>query len=289
VSCQNQIYILTGLSGAGRSLFLRALEDLGCETIDNLPLHIAQSVILKGKRPSRPLAINFDLRSHDFSPDKLLSLIKTLRAQGLACELVFLESQKDILHKRYRQTRRYHPLSTGMNLRHAILKEKKVLAPLREEADFVLDTSLLTPPELIRLVRRRFHFDSRRELFVEVISFAFNRGLPADANFVFDMRFLKNPYYEPGLQGLTGQDPLIQEYIQDAPLFETFFQNLLLFLDPVLSAVREEGRGSFILAFGCSGGRHRSVVASILLGRWLEDKEYQVYVTHRELDVIEPK
>lgn len=280
----NSVLILTGLSGSGKSLFLKALEDLGYETIDSLPLRLAEQAILEDRPKETPLAINLDTRSRHFSIEAVQNLLETLKKKSVEHQLVFLDSDPHILKRRYTETRRYHPLNAGHNLERSLEEERLLMQPLKEEAHVLVDTSLLTPPELKKFVRRHFDFKNKRELVVEVISFAFRRGVPTDANLVFDMRFLKNPYYDPSLRNLTGENSSVQIYLEDNPLFGAFLGNITNLLDTMLPAVTEEGRGSFMIAFGCSGGQHRSVVSAQAIYHWLKERGFACDLHHRELD-----
>ena len=269
----------------GSLFFIKYLEDLGYETIDNLPLKLVEAAVFEDREHAIPLAINIDTRSRHFSPQGVITLVERLRSQGVSCQLIFLESDPKILQLRYSETRRAHPLDKGASLKDSLAEERELMGPLKEAADFSLDSSLLTPPELKALVRRRFMFRNHRDLFVDVISFAFRRGVPSDANMVLDMRFLKNPYYDPMLQPLTGEDSSVQSYLEHNPLFGRFLGQVTDLLETILPEVRKEGRAHFVVALGCSGGQHRSVAAAQALFYWLQKNSYQAHLTHRELEI----
>ncbi|WP_031934412.1 RNase adapter RapZ [Candidatus Hepatobacter penaei] len=279
-----RVVFLAGLAGAGRSLMLKTLEDLGYETIDNLPLFLAESVIFGDETAQAPFALSIDLRSRYFSVPAVFDLLANLKKKGVAYRFVFLESDDSVIERRYRETRRHHPLSTGKSLSQAIEAERALLAPLKDVADHVLDTSLLNPIELKGLVRNIFGFAKQRPVVFEIMSFSFVGGIPREANLVFDMRFLKNPHYDPNLQSLTGRDQGVQDFLFTLPLFESFGQHLKAMLSLMLPSVVEEGRGMFVIAFGCSGGRHRSVAMAESLYKWLLAQEFYSHIQHRELD-----
>lgn len=275
--------IVTGLSGAGKSFFLKALEDLGYETIDNLPLSLLQAAVEENRPTERPLAIGIDVRSRHFSAQHILALSKNLKERGVDLTLVFLESDDAVLQKRYRESRRMHPLATGTTLEERIAQERYLLEELKKGADSLIDTSLLTPPEFKALLRERFGFESQRTLTLHLMSFAFREGIPREADMVFDMRFLKNPYYQPDLKVLTGQTAPVQHYLLRDKIFQEFGEMLKKMLGLVLPLIEEEGRGYFVIGFGCSGGQHRSVFTAEWMSAWLRRRGYMVQTYHREL------
>ncbi|MBY0264112.1 MAG: RNase adapter RapZ [Holosporales bacterium] len=275
--------IITGLSGSGKSIIMKSLEDLGYETIDNPPLSLLRPAIEEKNPGGKPLAIGVDVRSRDFSPKELLKTVQELREQGKNLHLVFLESDDSVIERRYRETRRTHPLVEGSDLSQGIFQERLLLLELREAADFILDTSLLTPPEFKALVRERFSFHHQKTLNLHLMSFAFREGIPRESDMVFDMRFLKNPYYEPSLKILTGETPSVQSYLADDETFKAFSEHLKKMLDLILPPIEAEGRGYFIISFGCTGGQHRSVFTAEWMSRWLREKGYGVETYHREI------
>jgi len=280
---QQKVLLVTGLSGAGRSSVLRTLEDLGYETIDNLPLNQLGAVVFDANLSQQPLAINVDLRSRYFSPEVLLIECAKLKESGVPSQLVFLESEDRVIERRYVETRRVHPLRHSKALSELVREERLLMAPLKKKADHVIDTSLLDPVELKAFIRRTFQFDAQRVFYVDVLSFAFFKGVPREANFVFDMRFLKNPHYEAHLRALTGEDSRIQDFLKAMPVFKMFKEHLKALLKDVLTAAKAEGRGLFVLAFGCSGGWHRSVAMAEIIHAWLVEQGYASRLHHREL------
>lgn len=284
-----RVLLVSGMAGAGRSLVLRTLEDLGYEAIDNMPLPFVEKILFEEDNVyapdgNKPLALNIDLRARNFSTESVCAILRTLQKKKIGYAFLFLESDADVIAARYRSTRRHHPLGNGHTLQESIQKEKQMLEPLKAKAHHVIDTSLLTPIELAGRIRRLFGFHAQRTVHFEVISFAFIGGLPREANMVFDMRFLKNPHYDPSLQKLTGRDADVQDFLLRQPLFLRFKDQLLTMVRMVLPCVEEEGRGMFVLAFGCSGGRHRSVTMAEIIHAWMVNHGYNARLQHRELE-----
>lgn len=278
------VLLITGLSGAGRSSVLNALEDLGYTVVDNLPLDLLPA-FLENKQEDAALAITFSAGSLKETAPALQDMTACLCEKGREKKLVFLESDDTAIERRYRETRRSHPfLVKGGTLEQAIRTEKSVLKSWRDAADHILDTSILMPIELRALMRKLFNFQAQKPFWVDVVSFAFGRGVPAEANFVFDMRFLKNPHYQDTLRHMTGRDLEVQEYLKTVPMFADFLDKLQNMLSIVIPPAFQEGRGLFVLAFGCSGGRHRSVAAAQLCFSWLQENGYESAIRHRELD-----
>ena len=279
------IVLVTGLSGAGKASILRALEDLGYETVDNPPLRVLEELVDDGEGP---LAVGLDARTRGFTGAEALEAISRLRAlPEAAVTLVYATAEEDVLLRRYTETRRRHPLSPGGSLggrvADGIARERALLAPLHEAADLVIDTSDLPLPELRRLIERRFRPDNAPGLSVLVQSFAISRGLPREADLVFDLRFLRNPHYVDRLRPRTGLDPEVAAYVEDDPDFPAFWQRLTGFLVPLLPRYVAEGKKYLTVAIGCTGGRHRSVLVAERLGDYLRHLGWRADVAHREL------
>ncbi|MGL5784009.1 MAG: RNase adapter RapZ [Alphaproteobacteria bacterium] len=281
---EKTVILLTGMSGSGKSCFLKSLEDMGHETIDNLPLALLLEAV-ELDASIRPLAIGVDIRTRDFNGRDFLEKIQKLKAvERLGVCLVFLDCDLDVLQKRYRETRRHHPLSLSQNtLQEVILKESHLLEEVKTCADRVVDTSLLTPPGLKFYVQRCFEVAAQKIFKVTFLSFAFPKGIPREADLVFDMRFLKNPYYLEGLKPLTGQALAIQNYLRQEPDFQKFEAHLRGILETVLPCFKKEGRDYVTIGFGCTGGKHRSVFAAETFGAWLDKEGYTTYVHHRDI------
>ena len=276
--------VVTGLSGAGRSSTLKALEDMGFEAVDNLPLSLLGSLFTRRRRSRPPLAVGIDARAGDFDPARLGHILARLRKRsGAPLRLLFLDATDETLARRYRETRRKHPLGSGGPVRGAIRRERALLKPLRAAADEVVDTTDLAPPYLRRLLRARFG-DGGGRMNVSVVSFAYRRGLPPDADLVIDVRFLDNPHYHATLRPLTGRDPKVGAHIAKDPGFPRFFRALTDLLAILLPRFEEEGKGDVTIGIGCTGGRHRSVYVAEMLARWFSARGQAMTVRHRDLD-----
>ena len=277
--------LVTGLSGAGRASILNVLEDLGFETVDNPPLNILEGLVDEG---GGPLAAGIDSRTRGFEPQLLLEIVGRLRTRpGLAATLIFATADEGVLLRRYTETRRRHPLTPGgplgSRVQDGIAREMALMAPLRDAADLVLDTSELPLPRMRQIVEARFRPDSAPGLAILVQSFGFPRGLPREADLVFDLRFLANPHYDPALRPLTGLDPRIGAFVAADPAFEGFWARLVGFLEPLLPRYVAEGKKYLTVAIGCTGGKHRSVFAAEKLADHLRRQGWRADSAHREL------
>ncbi len=279
------IVLVTGLSGAGKASVLKALEDLGFETVDNPPLMVLEELVGDG---DLPLAAGIDTRTRGFAPEAALRTLAGLRLRpDIAVSLVYVTAETQVLLRRYTETRRRHPLapggSLGSRVADGIARERELLEPLRDAADMVIDTSELPLPDLRRMIERCFRTEGTPGLSILVQSFAFPRGLPREADLVFDLRFLRNPHYDPALRPLTGRDPAVAAHVEADPEWPGFWQRLTGFLDPLLPRYVAEGKKYLTVALGCTGGRHRSVLAAERLADHLRSLGWRAEVTHREL------
>ena len=274
------LVLVTGLSGAGHSTALRALEDLGYEAVDNLPLALLNA-------PSgfdRPVALGIDSRTRGFTAEALLERIERLRAEpALAVTLLFLTCSDEVLQRRYTETRRRHPLAQDRPVADGIRQERLLLDRLRDEADLVIDSTDLAIGDLKRLIQGQFALDRRPGLAIAVMSFSYRYGLPREADLVFDVRFLNNPHYRPALRPLTGSDPAVGAYIEADPGYAPFFTNLTKLLLPLLPGYEREGKSYLTLAVGCTGGRHRSVFIAERLAGWMAGQGRHVDLRHRDI------
>ncbi|MFN7269839.1 MAG: RNase adapter RapZ [Cereibacter sp.] len=278
------LLLVTGPSGAGRSTAIHALEDLGYEVIDNLPLSLVPRLI-DGPPHTRPLALGLDVRNRDFNTTALIELIDSLtRDPRIVPEVLYLDCAPEELSRRYSQTRRRHPLAPAETASQGIEREADLLRPVRARADHLIDTTDMSPHDLKAEIARWFSRVTPARLAVSLQSFSYRRGVPRGVDTVFDVRFLKNPYWSPALRDRDGRDPAVAAHIAEDPRFEAFFQkltDLILFLLPAHVA---EGKAHLTIGFGCTGGQHRSVAVAEKLGIVLSQAGWAVALRHRELE-----
>jgi RNase adapter protein RapZ len=282
-----RVVLVTGMSGAGKTSALKALEDAGFEAVDNLPLSLLSSLTRTDNDGDRPIAIGIDARTRDFGPEPFLSAIDRLKSeQSLNVSVLFLDCDDEVLRRRFTETRRRHPLAADRPVVDGIRAERSVIHALRDRADLILDTSSLSQAELRRLVQEHFALDAKSGLAVSVVSFAYRHGLPREADLVFDVRFLHNPHYVETLRPETGRHPAVQEHIRADPAFGPFVAGLEGLLLPLLPRFQTEGKSYLTIAFGCTGGKHRSVFLAELVSGWLREGGWAATTIHRELAAI---
>ncbi len=280
----HRLVLVTGPSGAGRSTAIDALEDLGYEVIDNLPLTLVPRLI-DGPPLARPIALGMDVRNRDFNATALIETIDTLtRDPRVSLDVLYLDCAPAELIRRYAQTRRRHPLAPAETPDEGIARETDLLAPIRVRADHLIDTTEMSPHDLKAELARWFAADRRQGLAVSVQSFSYKRGLPRGVDMVFDCRFLKNPYWDPALRALDGRDPAVLAFIKADPRFAAFFEKLHDLTTFLLPATVDEGKAHLAIGFGCSGGQHRSVAIAEMLGNSLAEAGWAVSKRHRELE-----
>ena len=280
--------LVTGLSGAGKSTALAALEDIGYTVVDNLPLAMLDGFVGLGggggRQGDRPLALGIDVRARDFDTAAMEAAVHRILARSdIDARLMFLDCADDILVQRYSETRRRHPLARERPVLDGVRLERHMIAPLRRLADPVIDTSDETVHTLRRRVQDHFPADGRRELSVFVESFGYGHGVPRHADLVFDVRFLRNPHYVESLRPTTGLDAQTGDYIAADPDFGPFFDRLVSMLDLLLPRYRAEGKSYLTIAFGCTGGRHRSVFVAQRTAAWLAGRDWPHMLRHRDL------
>ncbi len=277
------LVIISGYSGAGKSVALRALEDVGYEVMDNIPLKALASVVESLESEADYLAIGSDIRAHGFTMEQFTAVVEALRSRyGKSFDLVFLSADVDVLLGRFKETRRPHPLTADRPVSDAVQAEITLLKPMKDMAEDVIDTSGLTPRELQRSIQQRFAAEEA-PFHVEVISFSYKHGLPRSADLVFDVRFLRNPHYHPDLRPLTGLDAAVGEHIMQDERFEDAFNHISTLVLQTLPWYREEGKRLLTLAFGCTGGKHRSVFLTKRMAECLAEQGVAVTVRHREI------
>ncbi len=285
--------LLTGMSGAGKTVALRYLEDMGVFCVDNLPanliLRFAEACAGMNVRADMT-ALSVDVRSHAFlDPMAVSRIIMESQSLGYPIETLFLEASDDVLVSRYKESRREHPLASDrVTLTEAISMEREMLQPLRETADYLIDTTNLKPRMLQKQLEEIVLSGREKEgptLHVEVMSFGFKRGLPRAADLVFDVRFLPNPFYIPELCRHTGMDADVRDYVMNNATTRTFMDHVTSLLDFLLPQYIGEGKRRIVIAIGCTGGAHRSVAITEAIGRHLMELGYQTVITHRDVDL----
>jgi UPF0042 nucleotide-binding protein len=279
-----RVVFVTGPSGAGRTTAINALEDLGFEAIDNLPLSLLPR-LLEGPPPERSMALGTDARNRDFSAEGLVAEYERLAAtDGIEADLLYLDCDAVTLQRRYSETRRRHPLAPEDDPANGIARELDLLGPLRRGASVLIDTTSLSPHDLRKEIERLFAPRDGAKLTVTVTSFSYRRGLPTGADLVFDCRFLRNPHWVPDLKDRDGRDTAVQDYIEADPRFAAFATQITEMLDLLLPAFRDSDRSHLTVAFGCTGGKHRSVAMTEKLASHLAETGWQVSKRHREVD-----
>lgn len=282
---RRQLVIVTGLSGAGKSAALHAFEDIGFQAVDNLPLTMVEALIDDENLESvdRPVVIGVDSRTLHFSPDLFVDMQKRLNARDdIRLHVLFMDASDDVLTKRFSETRRPHPLGDGQLLRAAIQQERDMMTVVRENIDGILDTSTRTGAETRRIIRRRFAKESD-DLIVTFMSFGFANGVPRDADIVLDVRFLRNPHYVPQLKPLTGRDDAVSNYVRADEAFPEFVEKVHGLLSFLLPRYQAEEKAYLTIAFGCTGGQHRSVATAEAVAGQMGIDGLAVNLYHREL------
>lgn len=283
-----RLLILSGLSGSGKSVALHVLEDLGYYCIDNMPAALLESLVREitqqEDRPESRIAVSIDARNRQKDLEALPGIIDKLRSDTLEAELLFLQASDDVLLKRYSETRRRHPLAEPYTeLRQAIERERTLLGQIVNAADLIIDTSRTSVYDLAEAIRNRVDRRKNGMLSVLVESFGFKHGIPADADFVFDLRCLPNPYWEPALRGMTGQDKAVAEFLDQQPLYNQMYEDILGFLARWIPEYVRFDRRYLTVALGCTGGQHRSVHMTEKLAAALAKTHDPILTRHNEL------
>ncbi len=282
------VLLVTGMSGAGKSTVLNVLEDMGWETVDNLPLGLLNRLLSTPTAASddrdRPVAIGIDSRTRGFDAEAIVKRIKQLRVQdGLAIVTLFLDCAGSELERRYSETRRRHPLAADRPAADGIARERELLAPLRRWSEHVVDTTRLNANDLQADIRRRFADGGTQATVLNVMSFGFARGLPRNADLVFDLRFLRNPHWDAALRPLTGRDPAVAAYVSADPAYHAAIGQIESLLETVLPRYGEAGKSYTTVAFGCTGGRHRSVHVAERVAQHLRARGFSPTLSHRDM------
>ena len=279
-----QVLLLTGLSGAGKTFSLKRLEDIGYEVIDNTPLFTILDILNPEKFLPNKIAIGIDTRTRDFEGERIGEIIDHLRTRkDLDFKVVFLDCDDQVLYHRYAESRRPHPLLDNVPIIDAIIQERVLLEPLKAESDYVIDTSGLKAPEFSRLLLHHFGEEKNSKLHVHLTSFGFRYGIPRNAEFLFDVRFLLNPYYEADLRPMNGKDLPIQDYIRLDPVYTLFINHMIETFTILLPRYRQDLRKGLSICVGCTGGQHRSVFVVEELAAFFGKQNAKVEVYHRDL------
>jgi UPF0042 nucleotide-binding protein len=280
-----QLVILTGLSGSGKSTVLRAFEDMGFYCVDNLPVDlipIFAELHGAGEGDFARAALLVDARE-GVQLEKLPPLLRHLKKDH-PITLVFIEASEDALLRRYSETRRPHPLGKSHSVRESLRRERALMEPIRKLADVVIDSTQFNVHELRHFVTRRFRNPDTRPMLVSVVSFGFRYGVPSDADLVFDVRFLPNPHFVPRLRPYTGKDPKVRHYIRSFPQTGGFLRRIESLLTYLIPHYIREGKSYLTIAFGCTGGKHRSVMLAESVNQALEKRGYSTKVVHRDIE-----
>lgn len=280
--------IVTGMSGGGKSTALKMLEDAGFYCVDNLPVQLLEKFVELISEPGSEIskvALGLDVRA-DQSFEDINRVLDKLKTNGIEFEILFLDAREQTLIRRYKETRRSHPLALDGRVEDGVRQERKVLETIRKEANYVLDTSNLLTREFKEELERIFVENQEyNSLMITVMSFGFKHGIPADADLVFDVRFLPNPYYIEELKHKIGNDKEVQEYVMSFPEAEEFMEKLQGMMEFLLPKYVSEGKNRLVIAVGCTGGKHRSVtLANELYGRMKDYGNYGFKIYHRDVD-----
>ena len=283
-----KLVIVTGMSGAGKTIALKILEDLGFYCVDNLPISLVDrfaELIMESSGDIRNVALGIDIRSGEELP-RLSETLDKWSKEHVPYEILFLDASDQILIKRYKETRRKHPLSGAGRIDEGIIKERSRMEFLKEKADYIIDTSQLLTKELRRELEKIFLHDQRyQNLFITVLSFGFKYGIPSDADLVFDVRFLPNPYYVEELRQHTGEEVPVQEYVKRGGTAEVFLEKIYDMLEFLIPNYVAEGKNQLVVAIGCTGGKHRSVtIAREIYNHFSAKEELGVKLEHRDIE-----
>lgn len=281
--------IVTGMSGAGKSTTMKILEDLGYFCVDNLPLALFNKFVDLAfgstKNEISQIAIGIDIRSGHFLME-LDNIIDGIKASGKKCEILFLEASDETLIKRFKETRRSHPLTTMGRVDEGIAKEREALGFLKVKADYIINTDSLLVKELRGELEKIFVKNKEyKNIFINILSFGFKYGIPMDSDLVFDVRFLPNPYYVEELRPKTGNDKVVNDYVMNSPVSKEFEEKLVDMIKFLIPNYVAEGKNQLVISIGCTGGKHRSVtIANMLYNELKKNDDYGIKLTHRDIE-----
>ncbi len=276
----NQLIIITGASGAGRTTAINVFEDVGFETVDNIPISMIDSLVLSKTR-NKNLALGVDIRTREFSPKNLRKLLS--KYKKMVVKIIFLDCDSNKLLKRFNETRRSHPLSGVKSLSEALAEEMEYLKPIKDFANIIIDTTDYSPTDLREKLLNNLSIAKINKFSILIQSFSYKNGLPRNLDMIFDCRFLKNPYWISHLKKLDGRDKKVQDFLSSSKEFKIFFSKVLSLINFLIPQVQKEGKSQFSIGFGCTGGQHRSVVFVNLLSNKLNNDGHNVLSNHRDL------
>jgi len=281
-----EVVIITGLSGAGKSQGVICLEDLGYYCIDNMPPALIKSFLKLATNESSPVekvAFIVDIRGGDFFAD-LKKCLEEIKLEGIDLKVIFLEATDEVLMRRFKETRRMHPLSRSGSVREGLKKERNLLEGIRDIADYVIDTSNMKPLKLREEIKKIFSEEGDISTFtINLLSFGYKNGIPLEADMVFDMRFIPNPFYVASLKGFTGNNKKIRDYVMKQPESKLFFEVIRKLINGIIPAYIKEGKYSLNIAFGCTGGQHRSVTMANEFAQIFKRDGRRITLEHRDL------
>lgn len=281
-----RLVVVTGMSGAGKSSVLRMLEDSGYFCVDNLPVPLILTFVelTRENKSIKKVALGIDSRNGQVL-DELEPVLNKMNEEGYYSEILFLEADDEVLIKRYKETRRSHPLSGGGRIDEGIAIERRLLKGIKESADYILDTSFLLIRDLKAQIDNIFVSDGTyHNFFIMILSFGFKYGIPIDSDLVFDVRFLANPYYLPELKYKTGLNDEVRDFVMQIPQSAAFLDKLIDMLDFLIPNYIAEGKNRIVISIGCTGGKHRSVTLANELAKNYGDTDYGVKVDHRDIE-----
>ena len=276
----NQLIIITGASGAGRTTAINVFEDIGFESVDNIPISMIDSLVLSKTR-NKNLALGVDIRTREFSPENLRKLLS--KYKKMEVKIIFLDCDSNKLLKRFNETRRSHPLSGVKSLSEALTEEMEYLKPIKDFANIIIDTTDYSPTDLREKLLNNLSIAKIKKFSILLQSFSYKNGLPRNFDMIFDCRFLKNPYWISHLKELDGRDKKVQDFLSSSRQFKIFFSKILSLINFLIPQVQKEGKSQFSIGFGCTGGQHRSVVFVNMLRNKLNSDGHNVLSSHRDL------
>ena len=276
----NQLIIVTGASGAGRTTAINVFEDIGFESVDNIPISMIDNLVLSKTR-NKNLALGVDIRTREFSPENLRKLLSKYKIMEV--KIIFLDCDSNKLLRRFNETRRSHPLSGIKSLSEALVEEMEYLKPIKEFANIIIDTTDYSPTDLREELLNFLSISKIKNFSILLQSFSYKNGLPRNFDMIFDCRFLKNPYWISHLKELDGRDKKVQDFVCSSREFKTFFSKVFTLINFLIPQVQKEGKSQFSIGFGCTGGQHRSVVFVNMLRNKLNSDDHNVLFNHRDL------